>query len=107
MVFSGQAAAEMSGLFKIATIEGKGFGWIAIADIEKGSLILNENSQIFANEKERPLSANWIKSVLKSFEKMSQSDQNEYLTLYDRYDNIQLYQNSAADLRTVLSLFYA
>ena len=36
----------MSSLYKVTEIEGKGLGCVAILDIEKGSLILNESSQM-------------------------------------------------------------
>ena len=31
----------------------------------------------------------WIKTLLKSFKKMSQTDQQEYLTLHDKFDLLQ------------------
>ena len=84
----------MEKVYKVVEIEGKGLGWIATTDIMKGSVISTENSQICADQEEKPLSAKWIKGLLKSFEKMNKVDQNEYLKLYDKHKNIQLYQNS-------------
>ena len=69
----------MSGVYQVTEIEGKGLLCIATMEIEKGSLILNENPQMSA-ETEEMWSAKWIESLLKSFNKMSKADQLEYMT---------------------------
>ena len=51
----------MSSTFKVTEIEGKGLVCIAMTDISKGSLILNENPQMSA-EAEKMGSAKWIDS---------------------------------------------
>ena len=73
----------MSNMFKVIEVEGKGLRCIATTEIEKGSVILNENPQIPANkaEAEQMGSSKWIKSLLKSFRKMSKANQIEYMTL--------------------------
>ena len=71
----------MSFVYKVTEIEGKGLGCVATEDIRKGSLILNENPQICENTEEKSWSSKWIKSLLKSFRKMSKANQIEYMTL--------------------------
>ena len=72
----------MSGVYRVAEIEGKGLVCIATMDIEKGSLILSENPQMPANaEAEAMGSSKWIKSLSESFNKMSKADQMDYMRL--------------------------
>ena len=84
----------MSSVYKVTEIKGKGLGCIAIVDIKKGSLILDENPQICADIEDGRGSSKWIKSVLKSFYEISKADQDEYMTLHNKFNNIQDYQNS-------------
>ena len=84
----------MSSVYKVTEIKGKGLGCIAIVDIEKVSLILDENPQICADIEEEPLSSGLIRSLLKSFYEMSKADQDEYMTLYNKFNNFQDHQNS-------------
>ena len=84
----------MSSVYKVTEIEGKGLGCIALVDIQKGSLILNENSKMCADIKEVDGSSKWIKSLLKSFNQMSKADQLEFMALHDKCSNFQDYQNS-------------
>ena len=84
----------MSSVYKVTEIKGKGLGCIAIMDIKKGSLILDENPQICPDIKEEMLSSGWIKSLLKSFYEMNKADQDEYMTLHNKFNNFQDYQNS-------------
>ena len=73
----------MSSVYKVTEINGKGLGCVAIADIKKGSLILNENSQMrFDQGEEIEWSFKWIKNLLKSFNQMSKTDQLEYMKLH-------------------------
>ena len=58
-------------------------------DIEKGSLILNENPKICADIEEVEGSAGWIKSLLKSFKRMRKAEQLEYMALHNKYNNFQ------------------
>ena len=84
----------MSSLYKVTEIKGKGLGCIAIMDIKKGSLILDEKPQICADIEDGRGSSKWIKSVLKSFYEISKADQDEYMTLHNKFNNFQDYQNS-------------
>ena len=72
----------MSSLYKVTEIEGKGLGCVAISDIKKGSLISIFNPQLCVETEEREGSSMWIKSLLKSFNQMSKTDQLEYMKLY-------------------------
>ena len=86
---------SLSDLYKIEKIDGKGVGWIAQKDIEKGTLLLNEKPQICDNGGD-PLGGNpeWIKSVMNSFHQMSEANQKEFLTLHN-----DLVQDSSHDLK--------
>ena len=84
----------MSSLYKVTEIKGKGLGCIAIVDIEKGSLILNENPKMCADIEEVVGSSGWIKSLLKSFNQMNKADQLEFMALHTKCSNFQDYQNS-------------
>ena len=85
----------MSSLYKVTEIGGKGLGCVANSDIKKGSLILMEKPQLsFENEERIVSSMPTIKSLLKSFFEMSKADQLEYMTLHNKYNNIQSFQNS-------------
>ena len=83
----------MSSVYKVTEIKRKGLGCVAIADIKKGSLILNENSQMrFDQGEEIEWSFKWIKNLLKSFNQMSKTDQLEYMKLYSKFNNIQNFE---------------
>ena len=78
----------MNDLYKVIPIEGKNLGCIALKDIKIGTLILQEKSQCvvkpdkFDTDTLGPIR---LKNLLDSFKKMSQSDQDEYLQLYNRF----------------------
>ena len=83
----------MASVYKVTEIEGKGLGCVATVDIEKGSLILTENPQICGNTEETLGSSKWIKSLLKSFNRMKKADQLEYMALHNKWNNFQDSQN--------------
>ena len=87
----------MASVYKVAEIEGKGLGCVAMVDIEKGSLILNENSQMLGIPEETRGKANWMKILLKSFYQMGKADQMEYMTLSNKCINFQDFQNRKED----------
>ena len=92
--FQSQKETMSSPVYKVTEIGGKGLGCVAISDIKKGSLILMENPQLCFETEEKMGSSMMIKSLLKSFYEMSKADQNEYMTLHNKYNNIQSFQNS-------------
>ena len=83
----------MASVYKVTEIEGKGLGCVATVDIEKGTLILTENPQICGNNEETLGSSKWIKSLLKSFNRMKKADQLEYMALHNKWNNFQDSQN--------------
>ena len=85
-----------SSLYKVTEIEGKGLGCVAISDIKKGSLILKEKPKLCVEKEGEYWSSEQIKSLLKSFYEMSKADQLEYMTLHNKFNNIQNFQNSEA-----------
>ena len=90
VIFFGHFRKEtMASVYKVAEIEGKGLGCVAILDIEKGSLILNESSQMCGIPEEIKGSSKWMKTVLKSFYQMGEADQLEYMTLRNKCINFQ------------------
>ena len=65
-------------MYQLKIIEGKGFGCFALNDILKGSLILCENPQIPSVGDDN------ILALWKSYQKMSEMDQSEYMTLHKK-----------------------
>ena len=82
--------------YKVVKIEGKGLGCVALKDIEIGTLILKEKPQCVRSGS--------IDSVIQSFERMSKSDQSEYLNLHNAYTGeefsevIGIYMTNAYDV---------
>ena len=75
---------SLSDLYKIEKIEGKGVGWIAQKDIKRGTLLLNEKPQIRDNGGYSwGGNPEWIKSLMKSFNQLSEANQKEFLTLHN------------------------
>ena len=73
-------------MYKVLPIEGKGLGAVASKFIKKGTLILNEKPQIsLENDPEIPLEIH-IRQVISCFYEMSDSDQSEYMKLYNKFD---------------------
>ena len=73
-------------MYKVLPIEGKGLGAVASKFIKKGTLILNEKPQIsLENDPEIPLEIH-IRQVISCFYEMSESDQDEFMRLYNKFD---------------------
>ena len=87
----------MSSVYKVhvfpALYNGRFLGCVATSDIEKGSLILTENSKMCGVPEEKMGSSEWIKILLKSFYQMSKADQHEYMTLHNSFKNSEDIQN--------------
>ena len=77
----------MNTLYKVVKIEGKDLGCVAVKDIKKGTLILQEKPECFANASE-PSKID-VKRMLDSFHEMSTSDQQEFLKLHNRFESIE------------------
>ena len=87
----------MSDFCRLTPIEGKGFGIVASTFIKKGTMILKEDAQmplLDAPDLEDVTEAvqeswmNWIKKILDLFNKMKNSDQKEYLELYNQFEYV-------------------
>ena len=99
----------MSELYQVMEIEGKGFGCVATRDIQSGTLILSETPQLIFG-KDQSLkqlylkrhgevegkfnfllnSPDWIKSLVSSVNKMSETDRTEYLKLHSKYNEQEM-----------------
>ena len=77
----------MNTLYKVVKIEGKDFGCVAIKDIKKGTLILQEEPQCFANAT-GPSKID-LKSLLDSYKSMSPGDQKEFINLHNRFEKLE------------------
>ena len=73
----------MNQLYKVEAIVGKDLGCVAINDIKKGTIILQEIPQCTANASD-PSELD-VRSVINSFNKMTNVDQNEFLKLHNRF----------------------
>ena len=75
----------MNNLYKFEEIEGKGFGCIALKDIKKGTLILQEKPQCACVNNigsEEKWTSELFSHLLKNFYTMTPSDQSEFLKLH-------------------------
>ena len=83
----------MDKLYKVAKIEGKDLGCVAIKDIKKGTLILQEAPQCIPT-------INDMKSVITSYLQMDQGNQEEFMKLCNRfrdYDSLDEYGKARQD----------
>ena len=70
-------------MYQVRRIEGKGLGCVASIDILQGSLIMSENPQI------PNVGYDNILAVWEFYQRMSETDQLEYMTLHDKYEKIE------------------
>ena len=112
-----QMDENVENLYKVVKIDGKGLGCVALKDIEIGTLILKEKPQCVGDilkplppnlpefwiRKNLPFDDTWWNSVIRSFEQMKKSDQDEYLKLHNAFngqglsDVIGIYKTNAMD----------
>ena len=71
----------MSQFYQVVEIEGKGLGCVATKGIKRGTLILREKAQIFDNGNGNFGSKPWIKGLVKSFNEMTKSNQEDQIEL--------------------------
>ena len=110
-----QMDENVENLYKVVKINGKGLGCVALKDIEIGTLILKEKLQCFGDfldslsltlpenwsRNNLPFDNTWWNSVIRSFEQMKKSDQDEYLKLHNAFngqglnDVIGIYKTNA------------
>ena len=80
----------MSVFYKVLPIKGKGLGCIAIKDIKKGTLILQEKPECKSNPEAENGSQEEFQSVIESFHRMSDENKEKFMGLYDRYESINV-----------------
>ena len=86
---------KMNTLFKVQEMEGKQFGCVATKDIKKGTIILQEKPQCIANWSGSRLKK--FENVIEAFNKMSKSDQDDYLKLYNKFTESQTLNGEIKD----------
>ena len=111
-----QMDENVENLYKVVKIDEKGLGCVALKDIEIGTLILKEKLQCFGDfldslsltlpenwsRNNLPFDNTWWNSVIRSFEQMKKSDQDEYLKLHNAFngqglsDVIGIYKTNAS-----------
>ena len=77
----------MDSMYELLPIEGKGLGCVATKEIKIGTLILEEIPQLVVPQnivKKSELSLEFMSSLVDTFKKMSKTDQEEFLNLYNR-----------------------
>jgi len=73
----------MERVFKVEQIEGKNLGCVALTDIKKGTLILQEKPQVIVNG-----SGPSLIYLLNCYNQMNETTQKDYLTLYNRFKDL-------------------
>ena len=91
----GQNSTKMNRFFKVQEVEGKQFGCVASKDIQKGTIILKEKPQCIANWSGSRLKK--FENVIEEFNKMSKSDQDDYLKLYNKFTESQTLNGEIKD----------
>ena len=74
----------MSEFYQVMPIDGKGLGCVATKDIKRGTLILREKAQILYKKSEIETKG-WTKNVVKSFNQMNKTNQEEFLKLHNHF----------------------
>jgi len=69
-------------IFEIVEIEGKGVGFVASKDIEKGTVILREKPQFSVKGgRAEWMERYWLKSMMDSYKEMDKTEKEEFLKL--------------------------
>ena len=81
----------MKVLYKVVEIEGKGQGCIALFNIKKDTLILQEKPQCvvptYGKNPESGSTIFHVTDVIKAFGRMTRIEKKEYLKLYNNYSD--------------------
>ena len=86
---------KMNTIFKVEEVKGKHFGCVATEDIQKGTIILQEKPQCIASWSGSRLKK--FENVIEAFNKMSKSDQDDYLKLYNKFTESQTLNGEIKD----------
>jgi len=75
-------------LYQVLPVDGKGLGCIASKEIKMGTLILHEIPQFVLPENitKSELSIEFMSKLMDSYNKMSKSDQEQFLNLHNRFE---------------------
>ena len=74
----------MAEYYEVKHINGKGMGCIALREIKPGTMILQEKPQLLLP------AGNWsIRDLAMSFKKLSDSEDDEFLNLHNRFENFE------------------
>merc|ERR1739848_866730 len=78
----------MEEFYQVVPIEGKGLGCVALKNIQIGTIILQEKPQCIPEDcANLPEDARSIPNVLQAFHRMSIVNQDNYLKLFNRFEN--------------------
>lgn len=70
-------------VYEIVEVEGKGVGFVASQDIEKGTVILREKPQFFVKGgRSEWMKSDWLKNMMDSYKEMDKAEKEDLLTLY-------------------------
>ena len=90
----------MTNIYAVREIGAKNFGCFAVQDINKGSTILKEKSQLEVLNRSREeqtsqllgqsfqISPSLVQGLKEAFNKMTETDQQEFMKLHDKYDDL-------------------
>ena len=81
----------MDSLYKVVAIEGKDLGCIAIKDIKKGTLLLQEKPQMVPSLTD-------LKSVITTYNQMSDVHKEEFLKLHNRFHDQNVLNDQDKDM---------
>ena len=77
----------MTNIYEVREIGRKNLGCFAIRDIKKGSTILREKSQILC-QNDGKITPSLVQGLKEAFNKMTKTDQQEFMKLHDKYDDL-------------------
>ena len=84
----------MTNIYEVREIGGKNLGCFAVQDINKGSTILKEKSQLEVPQTAQlfslsnPITPFLVQGLKEAFNKMTKADQQEFMKLHDKYDDL-------------------
>ena len=78
----------MTNIYVVREIGGKNLGCFALQDINKGSTILKEKSQLQVLGLSNQITPFLVLGLKEAFNKMTKTDQQEFMKLHDKYDDL-------------------
>jgi len=98
--FDSSTEIKMTEIYEVRESEGKKLGCFALQDIKKGSIIIKEKPQIVDKGHTdikicgaidlilTDITPSFVHGLNEAFNNMAKTDQEEYMKLYDKFDNI-------------------